>query len=55
MLNKHISNIMACPKCKNNIEHDKNNKIIICRNCNLTFIINQNIPLMLVDEAQQYK
>jgi len=46
---------MACPNCKNRVKHDKNNMIIICHDCKLKFIINQKIPQMLIDEAQQYK
>ena len=55
MLNKHVLNIMACPNCKKRVRHEKNNMIIICHDCNFKFIINNKIPQMLIDEAQQYK
>lgn len=55
MLKKEIIKIIACPKCKGQVEYDKESKVIICKACNLKYIIKQGIPVMLIEEALQYK
>lgn len=42
--------IMACPKCKSDIE--KKNMFIICKKCKLAFPVLENrIPDMLIEDA----
>ena len=55
MLKKTVAEIISCPKCKNSIEYDKDNNIIICLTCNLKYAIKNGVPVMLIDEANKYK
>lgn len=42
--------IMACPKCKSDIE--KKNMFIVCKKCKLAYPILENrIPDMLIEDA----
>ena len=52
MIDKDLLNILVCPKCKEDIRLTKNNKYIICDNCNLVFEIKVDTPIMLIDEAK---
>ena len=50
MINKELIEIMCCPACKGDIE-EKDNKIV-CLKCGRSYPIKDDIPIMLVDEAQ---
>lgn len=43
--------ILACPKCKGDIELDEKNSVLICRKCGVFYRIENGIPIMLIDEA----
>jgi len=51
-LDPKLLEILACPICKNSVlqEQDK----IICTKCNLAYAIEDNIPVMLIEEAKKY-
>ncbi|MFC1513442.1 Trm112 family protein [candidate division KSB1 bacterium] len=70
MLNKEFLDILACPKCKSekkivnekgeeeteeiDLEYDEENKYLICNNCRLKYKIEDDIPVMLIDEAESF-
>ena len=54
MLNKRILDILACPKCKGKLEYKSEQKKLICQNCRLKFQIKEDIPIMLLDEAEGF-
>jgi len=60
MLDKELLDILACPKCKGNLEYkteqnnDKNGQLI-CHQCRLIYEVNDDIPIMLLDEAKELK
>ncbi|HUJ27879.1 MAG TPA: Trm112 family protein [Myxococcales bacterium] len=47
-----LKDILACPKCKGELEFREQEKKIVCRACKLVYRIEGDIPVMLVDEAQ---
>ena len=47
-----LKEILACPKCKGELEFREDEQKIICRTCKLVYRIEDDIPVMLVDEAQ---
>lgn len=51
-LSKELLDILACPKCKQDIELTADEKWLICRKCKLKYPIVEEIPVMLVDEAK---
>ncbi len=52
-MDENLIKILACPKCKSDVEL-KNDKII-CKNpkCALKYPIRDGIPIMLIDEAKE--
>ena len=54
MLDKELLEILACPKCKGDLEYDSENEKLICHECRLKYSIKDGIPIMLIDEAEQF-
>jgi len=54
MLNEKLLEILACPKCKGDLEYDKVENKLICKKCRLRYRIEDDIPIMLIDEAEKY-
>jgi len=54
MLDKELLDILACPKCKGDLDYDKGNQKLICNNCRLKYDIKDDIPIMLIDEAENF-
>jgi len=51
-LSKDLLNILVCPKCKGDIILLDDNSGLVCPNCRLKYHIADDIPVMLVDEAE---
>ena len=47
-----LKEILACPKCKGELEFREDEKKIVCKACKLVYRIEDDIPVMLVDEAK---
>ncbi|RLI93250.1 MAG: Trm112 family protein [Candidatus Altiarchaeales archaeon] len=52
-MDKKLLKIMACPRCKGNLLLKKEN--LICNTCKLSYHIENEIPIMLIDEADKLK
>ena len=58
MLDKQLLEIIACPKCKGDLEYtpdkanDKNGKLV-CHKCKLLYRVEDDIPIILIDEAEK--
>lgn len=46
--------ILACPKCKQVVEFDEKGNFILCTVCRLRYPVRDDIPVMLIDEAESY-
>jgi hypothetical protein len=54
MIKQELLDILACPKCKGQVELDRQAKYLICHGCKLRYPINeQDIPIMLIDRAER--
>lgn len=53
MIDEELLKILACPKCKSDVELKENK--IVCKNpdCGLKYPIRDDIPIMLIDEAEK--
>ena len=51
-LDPQLLEILVCPKCKGELEFREEKKEIVCRTCKLVYRIEDDIPVMLVDEAK---
>jgi uncharacterized protein YbaR (Trm112 family) len=52
---QELLDILACPKCKGDIKLNDTQDGLICDNCKLLYHIKDEIPIMLIDEAETLK
>ena len=52
-LDEKLLKILACPKCKGDLEYDEPGSRLICNACKLAYPIKDDIPVMLVEEAER--
>jgi len=50
-IDKELLDILACPVCKKPLELSPDGNFLICRESKLVYKIEDDIPIMLVDEA----
>lgn len=50
-IDKELLDILACPKCKGDIQLTEKGDGLICNTCKLIYPIKDGIPVMLIDEA----
>ncbi|VAX18015.1 FIG002473: Protein YcaR in KDO2-Lipid A biosynthesis cluster [hydrothermal vent metagenome] len=50
-IDKKLLEILACPKCKGDLELTEKEDGLICGACKLKYEIKNDIPIMLIDEA----
>jgi len=53
MIDKKLLEILACPACKGDTEL-KGNKLV-CKKCHRAYPIRDDIPVMLIEEAEVKK
>jgi uncharacterized protein YbaR (Trm112 family) len=44
--------ILVCPKCKGDLEYRRDPETLVCHTCRLVYRVEDEIPLMLIDEAK---
>lgn len=54
MLDKELVDILACPKCKGDLEYNPEKDQLICQNCRLIYNIQDDIPVLLIDQAEKF-
>ena len=52
-IDKELLDILACPKCKGDIILNEFQDGLICNSCKLLYHIKDDIPVMLIDEAEE--
>jgi uncharacterized protein YbaR (Trm112 family) len=50
MITKELLDILACPLCKTDVRLEGDR--IVCTNCGRQYPIRDDIPVMLIDEAE---
>ncbi len=54
-ISKELLEILACPKCKGDIRLNESQDGIIRDKCKLLYRIKDDIPIMLIDEAEKIR
>jgi uncharacterized protein len=50
-----LLDILVCPKCKGDLEHrTEPTESLACPACRLVYAVEDDIPIMLIDEATPY-
>ncbi len=52
-LSQDLLNILACPKCKGDLKLNETQTALDCPACKLRYAIKDDIPIMLIDEAEK--
>ena len=50
-LSPDLLEILVCPQCKGTLEYREGEAALLCRACKLRYRIEDDIPVMLIDEA----
>ncbi len=53
-LDPELLSIMACPKCKGDIQLNEKGDGLRCEACRLVYPIKDDIPIMLIEEAVRF-
>ena len=54
-LPRDLLDILVCPKCKGELEYRTEPKEeLVCHNCRLIYAVEDDIPIMLIDEAKPF-
>jgi uncharacterized protein YbaR (Trm112 family) len=51
---QELKEILACPRCKGSLEFRDEQNEIRCPTCRLVFRVEDDIPVMLLDEAKPF-
>jgi uncharacterized protein YbaR (Trm112 family) len=54
MLDKELLEILACPKCKGDLDYILEKNQLVCPHCRLIYPVKEDIPVMLIDEAEKF-
>ncbi len=52
-LDERILKILVCPKCKGDLDYDRDRSRLICSACKLAYPVKDDIPVMLEQEAEE--
>lgn len=55
MLDRELLDLLACPKCKGELELTPDETELRCPLCRLGYRIDDGIPILLIDEAHPYE
>lgn len=53
-IDQELLEILACPQCKGPIRQVFEPEGLVCDNCRLRYPVVDDIPVMLIDEAQPF-
>ena len=54
-ISQELLDILACPKCKGELQLTEKQDGLVCQACKLVYPIREDIPVMLIDEAKPLK
>jgi hypothetical protein len=46
--------MLVCPKCKGELEYRQAPEQLVCHACRLLYAVEDDIPIMLIDEAKSF-
>ena len=54
-LSKNLIEILACPKCKGDLIYKESENFLVCEKCRLMYPVQNDIPVMIIEEALSLK
>ena len=53
-VDQKLLEILACPNCRGDVEYLEEENVIVCRGeCRFRYPVRDDIPVMLIDEAEK--
>ena len=52
-LDSKLLEILACPNCRGEVDYKEAEQIIECRQCHYRYPVRDDIPVMLIEEAEK--
>lgn len=53
-VDERLLDILACPNCRGEVEYLADEEVIVCRGeCGYRYPVRDDIPVMLIDEAEK--
>lgn len=52
MLDPRLLEILVCPKCHGGLRVTETPPALVCDNCKLRYPVRDDIPILLIDEAE---
>ena len=52
-VDKELLDILVCPSCRGEVEYRQEEEVIVCKKCGLRYPVRDDIPVMLIDEAEK--
>ncbi|MDO8427812.1 MAG: Trm112 family protein [Candidatus Diapherotrites archaeon] len=50
-LSQELLQILVCPQCKGELAYLVEKSKLACKSCKLAFLVENNIPILLIDQA----
>lgn len=54
MLDDELLKILVCPACKGELAYDPEKSTLDCHQCRLRYPVEDDVPIMLIEEAQKF-
>ena len=54
MLSKQLLDVIACTKCKGELNYDTRKNVLLCSKCRLRYKVVKDIPDMLLEDAEKF-
>jgi uncharacterized protein len=53
-VDERLLEILICPNCRGDVEYVESEQLIVCRGeCKYRYPVREDIPVMLIDEAEK--
>ena len=52
-VDKELLDILVCPNCRGEVEYRPQQEVIVCKKCGLRYPVRDDIPVMLIEEAEK--
>ncbi len=52
-IDKDLLDILACPSCRGEVDYREEEQVIVCRSCGYRYPVRDDIPVMLIEEAEK--
>jgi uncharacterized protein YbaR (Trm112 family) len=52
-VDKELLDILVCPNDRGEVEYREQEQLIVCKKCGLRYPVRDDIPVMLIEEAER--